>query len=154
MKTGFSEDTRVDDTTVNLIASLTLFTEDAINIACIYSSHHNNSLVNGKCMVTSMKTRFKHKDHYDSQTGTLERLMDIKKELLNDEESEDESDDEESDEEMETDDNISFGCICQVCISYQDTLENWDSWIGDNLDQFSPINVHLLNAIKKAEESI
>lgn len=155
MKTGFGEayTPKIENNfMVDFATIFSLFTEDSISIAAKYTKHSGRTIVETYDLIYGLKTRFKHRTHFDQQESVPQRLQTIKQEIIQSPGSS------LSDELNTVDENPEeykhSSCECQICNMVNDTIENWDSYISQVYDSLSDMDKSVVEAIFASEKRV
>lgn len=157
MKTGIlCEETSVqqDETMLNFMSVFTLFTEDALLISSIYAKHSGRGLVVTDDIIYGLQTRFKHRSFYEQQNNVLERLNEIKTELIQDPEYDTTTDGLNISDDETQSHFIESKCECETCRMVNDTIQTWGNYLENNYESLSEADRSIIFAIKKAEEKM
>lgn len=136
MKTGFTNEPDHNEM-LSITTLLTLFSEDAMNIASIYTLHSGRKVVSGKDTIMGLQARAIYAEKFWELPDVLERCQKIREELTKDE------------EEILPDENgiireepwKKSECNCIVCQYINSVPEKWSKWepktIQDQYIKFS-----------------
>lgn len=171
LKTGF--DTMLtnvnddDDSKINMAALLTVFMENAMNTAGIYTKHSNRKIISSIDISMALKKEvftFLESDNLLERANeiALEFKQEIEDELDEEDEEDDEEDDEneneddededdeekdEDEEENEDEEFVVSTCTCETCKQVNYYVEYWKTWTPSNR-----IETLLCSSIKKIDD--
>ena len=150
------------DSEIQVMSLLTVFLENAIKSAEIYTLHSNRTIISSKDISMALKRElFTFLDNEDITTRATEIVQEYKQAIEDeeydeeyDEDDEDEKYDEEYDEEKNKDNYITNDteefkksvCNCSICTEINNYTDNWDSWKPTN-----NIETILYNGIQKID---
>ena len=143
MKTGF--DLTEPTTTMNkqqkeIVAMITLFTEQAVTNGCIYVKHSKRTQVTVEDLKRGLMLEV---FLFTKRPGVVEKTNEILAEI----ENYNESDDEEDFDTVPEDEEEVFaesGCNCAFCTSMNDIYKRWDEWTPSN-DVEKILHKHISN---------
>ena len=157
MKTGFdifNTDNDQDNNDLNILSLLTVFMENAVENAAIYTKHSNRTIITSYDISLALKREvfeFLNCENLEDRAKKIleEYIDDILNEEENDEEDDEEEDDEEEDDEensedkekkninndFSTDDTEDFKeslCKCNICSQINKYKDIWKNWKPSN----------------------
>lgn len=150
MKTGFdnifTSNQNLDNSNLNILSLLTVFMENSVDNAAIYTKHSNRTIITAKDISLSLKREvFEFLNSDNLETRAKEILDEYIEELNNSDTEEDEEDeeDEEEDEEDEkkTDESliseeeeefVESTCDCDICKQINKYNNTWKDWKPTN----------------------
>ena len=155
MKTGFdnifSNDKDVDNSNLNILSLLTVFMENSVSNAAIYTKHSNRTIITSKDISLSLKREvFEFLNSDDLEIRAKEILDEYIEEFNNEEYEEDDEEDDEEDEEddeedeinekkmndnystEETEEFVESTCNCDICIQMNKYNNIWKDWKPTN----------------------
>ena len=148
MKTGFdnifNNSTDVDNSNLNILSLLTVFMENSVANAALYTKHSNRTIITSKDISLSLKREvFEFLNSDDLETRAKE-ILDEYIEELNKSDSEDDEEDEEENEEdnekkidedhisEEAEEFIESTCDCDICKQMNKYNNIWKDWKPTN----------------------
>ena len=160
-----------DDSKINMAALLTLFMENAMNTAGIYTKHSNRKIISSIDISMALKKEvftFLESDNLLERANeiALEFKQEIEDELDEEEYDEEEYDEEDEDEEENEEENeegneknkenndeeedeefVVSNCTCETCKQVNYYVEYWKTWTPSNR-----IETLLCSSIKKIDD--
>ena len=156
MKTGFdnifTSNQNLDNSNLNILSLLTIFMENSVANAAIYTKHSNRTIVTAKDISLSLKREvFEFLNSDNLETRAKEILDEYIEEFNNSDSEEDDDDDEndeddeddedEEDDEKKTDENliteeteefVESTCDCDICKQINKYNNIWKDWKPTN----------------------
>ncbi len=145
MKTGFdntfSNDKDIDNSKLNILSLLTVFMENSVSNAAIYTKHSNRTIITSKDISLSLKREvFEFLNSDDLEIRAKEILDEYIEEFNNEEEDEEDEEDDEIDEKKmndnysteETEEFVESTCNCDICIQMNKYNNIWKDWKPTN----------------------
>lgn len=149
MRTGFSQDYATEQANQeleNIGVMFTIFAEDAIKLAEVYSKHSKRNVIATEDISRAFKVRAFHGTEFWAMTNVQEKIEEVKKWIREEEENE-MSDDEnyEEDEDLlgfekldtvpdeEMENYTESVCPCIVCRYMNTVTQKWPGWKPDNV---------------------
>jgi len=171
MRTGFSNENMDDVWITNYINNeavlLSIFMEDAIELAATYCKHSDRKGIHSTDIIMALKTRAYLGDAFWNRENIQERITNVRNEIFGtengyDEEIYEENDEEfyeENDEEFYEENNEEFHSEeeepwtkskdrCSICLAMNDVQNKWDQWNPENTRVRDVIN----NTINKLNQ--
>lgn len=136
MKTGINNN---NHQTIDITSIVGIFTEDAIKIASLYTTHSNRTIITKTDIQNALKFRACHNTLF--LDNIKERIENFEKFLQN-YSSEDESEDEQMEESIE--EYTQSQCTCILCEKMNNIDTYWNQWNPDN-----QMDIIVKNAISK-----
>ena len=145
MKTGFdnifTSNQNLDNSNLNILSLLTVFMENSVANAAIYTKHSNRTIITAKDISLSLKREvFEFLNSDNLETRAKEILDEYIEELNNSDSEEDEEDDEEEIDEKkdsnliteETEEFVESKCDCDICKQINKYNNTWKDWKPSN----------------------
>jgi len=145
MKTGFdnifTSNQNLDNSNLNILSLLTVFMENSVANAAIYTKHSNRTIITAKDISSSLKREvFEFLNSDNLETRAKEILDEYIEEINNSDSEEDEEDDEEIDEKKidenpiteETEEFVESTCDCDICKQINKYNNIWKDWKPTN----------------------
>lgn len=147
MKTGFdnifTSNQNLDNSNLNILSLLTVFMENSVANAAIYTKHSNRTIITAKDISLSLKREVFEFLNSDNLETRAKEILDEYIEELNNSDSEDDEEDEEDDEEIdekkdsnlvteESEEFVESMCDCDICKQINKYNTIWKDWKPSN----------------------
>jgi hypothetical protein len=140
MKTGFdnifTSNQNLDNSNLDILSLLTVFMENSVSNAVIYTKHSNRTIITAKDISLSLKREvFEFLNSDNLETRAKEILDEYIEELNNSDSEEDEEDEKKIDENTiteETEEFVESTCECDICKQINKYNNIWKDWKPTN----------------------
>ena len=155
MKTGFdnifTSNQNLDNSNLNILSLLTVFMENSVANAAIYTKHSNRTIITAKDISLSLKREVFEFLNSDNLETRAKEILDEYIEELNNSDSEDDEEKDEDDEEEDEDDEeinekkkdgnliteeteefVESTCSCDICKQINKYNTIWKDWKPSN----------------------
>ena len=143
MKTGFdnifTSNQNLDNSNLNILSLLTVFMENSVANAAIYTKHSNRTIITAKDISLSLKREVFEFLNSDNLETKAKEILDEYIEELNNSDSEDDEEEDEEDEKKdcnliteETEEFIESTCSCDICKQINKYNTIWKDWKPSN----------------------
>ena len=146
MKTGFdnifTSNQNLDNSNLNILSLLTVFMENSVANAAIYTKHSNRTIITAKDISLSLKREvFEFLNSDNLEIRAKEILDEYIEELNNSDTEEDEEDFDDEDDEKKTDESliseeteefVESKCDCDICKQINKYNDTWKDWKPTN----------------------
>ena len=144
MKTGFdnifTSNQNLDNSNLNILSLLTIFMENSVANAAIYTKHSNRTIITAKDISLSLKREvFEFLNSDNLETRAKEILDEYIGELNNSDTEEDEEDEEDDEKKLdesfiseETEEFVESTCDCNICKQINKYNNIWKDWKPTN----------------------
>ena len=143
MKTGFdnifTSNQNLDNSNLNILSLLTVFMENSVANAAIYTKHSNRTIITAKDISLSLKREVFEFLNSDNLETKAKEILDEYIEELNNSDSEDDEEEDEEDEKKdcnliteETEEFVESTCSCDICKQINKYNTIWKDWKPSN----------------------